>query len=415
MKTNDSTPSSLAPLSESINNGEAIGAAANAPRVRRYGLPQRQLSQRDVTILRAHFKEAPSSVGIRGDRWSPSRVATLLRTQYGINYSPRHAVRVLRGLGLKLDFKRAREPRLDTATVARLREVLQHAPREVGLSGDSWTRARLAQIIHREFGVHYSPQYAGRLVQPLGLGVSIARRERRLSQAQADELKQLLETPPSAHGLNYTRWTRASIAALIEQRYGVHYHLHSIQRLLCRWHIVRENAAQSRILSRLSKEQLNELRTLLNGTPRDCGMSGNVWTQQRVAQLIEARFNVRYRAYTLNRTLARLNLQPQHRAERGGAPALNRAQIGALLNAINNPPQVSGRNIPRWTRQEISSFISQQFQVNYAPASVPRLLRRLGVRLVRRAPLTLKTRTDLSNKPGFRDRAPLLSGGALNR
>lgn len=386
---------------------------------------QRQLSTRDLSILRAYFKEPPTAAGLSGDRWSPARVAELLRSQFCLHYSPRHAVRLLRARGLTLVFKRAREPRLDCASVKQLRTYLQLPPRAVGLSGESWSRKRLVQLIEKKFQIRYSPQYIGRLAQPLNLNITFARRERRLTVDQARELREILSQPPAALGLNSTHWTRAQIATLISNRYGVKYHLHSIRRLLQRWQIPYD--AGVRAPERLTPEQIEQLRLALNAPPRESGINGSIWSQQRVANFIEQRFDVRYRAHTLNRTLARLGLQPIYAAQRGGLPSLNTAQIELLRRALKTSPQAAGRNEARWTRRAVADFIRHNFGVTYADASVPRLLRRLNLKLSQCAPSAIdsckdqppavahRSRSEPAASAGTWDLSPLLSGSVLNR
>jgi len=73
---------------------------------------------------------------------------------------------------------------------------------------------------------------------PDGLKVRrAAGRPRRLSVRQRQHLLKQLLRGPMAHGYPTQLWTTRRIAALIERRYGVHYHKDHIGRLLaqCGW------------------------------------------------------------------------------------------------------------------------------------------------------------------------------------
>lgn len=340
---------------------------------------QRQLSERDLAILRATLKDSPRAVGLASDRWSPARVSRLLATQFAVYYSPRHAVRVLRRRGLDLKFKRAREVRLNRSQILELEVLLQDIPSAAGLRGDSWTRKRVAELISRRFNVQYSAQYVGRFVKGLETKVNIVRRERRLTRVQIDTLRELLAQSPRTQGYPSERWSRPLIAALITARFGVDYHVHSIRRMLQRWQLELPPSARTPTSSKLNPEQMSELNAALARTPQENGIYGNIWTQRRVAAFIAQRFGVECRPYAVNRLLARLHIQPHHRAPRGGAMALNSEQVVELVKTLSTPPAVTDGVRRRWTRRSIARFIQDRFHVRYSPASIPRLLRRCRI------------------------------------
>jgi len=58
-------------------------------------------------------------------------------------------------------------PRLTAAQKARLSELLKRGAEAYGFRGDVWTRARVAQVIKREFGVTYTPRHVGRILRDL--------------------------------------------------------------------------------------------------------------------------------------------------------------------------------------------------------------------------------------------------------
>jgi transposase len=53
--------------------------------------------------------------------------------------------------------------RLTADQFARLPIVLQQSPEVYGFRGALWTRARIAAVIHVEFGISYHPRHVGRL------------------------------------------------------------------------------------------------------------------------------------------------------------------------------------------------------------------------------------------------------------
>lgn len=341
----------------------------------------KKLSHADIVSLRAILKKTPQAVGLDADRWSPDRISLLLRQRFQLGYSAKHAVRMLRRQGLRIEFKRAREPRLRSAEIAELSALLQQAPVELGLSDDIWSRARLAQLIEEKFRVRYSPQYAARLVRMLGLNLTLARRKRRLQREQVEQLKALLLASPGAAGLQGHSWTRSSVAELIFKRFGVRYHSRSISRVLRRWRIDPPEASTAERSVAFTATDIGELRNALARTPQDVGLEGQIWTRRQIALFLERRFGVRYSACTLNRLLTRLDVNATHRATRGGTSRLNRSQIQELARALQTLP-VRAAPYNGWTRKEVVRLIHRKFHINYAPTSIPRLLRRLGLRPV---------------------------------
>lgn len=58
-------------------------------------------------------------------------------------------------------------PKLSDAQKRLIPEFLWHGPEAYGFRGEVWTRARIAQVIEEEFGVHYHKGHVGRLLQEL--------------------------------------------------------------------------------------------------------------------------------------------------------------------------------------------------------------------------------------------------------
>lgn len=62
-------------------------------------------------------------------------------------------------------------PRLAAAQLAQLPALLARGAPAFGFLGDGWTRARVAEVIRREFNVGYHPDHVGRLLRAIGWSV----------------------------------------------------------------------------------------------------------------------------------------------------------------------------------------------------------------------------------------------------
>jgi transposase len=63
-------------------------------------------------------------------------------------------------------------PRLSEEERAKLAELLAHHDAEAyGFRGKVWTCERVAELIHREFGVRYHPAHVSRLLRALGFSL----------------------------------------------------------------------------------------------------------------------------------------------------------------------------------------------------------------------------------------------------
>jgi transposase len=59
-------------------------------------------------------------------------------------------------------------PRLNPQQVQQLPTYLAQGAQAWGFAGEVWTRARIAQVIQRQFGVSYHESHVGRLLKKLG-------------------------------------------------------------------------------------------------------------------------------------------------------------------------------------------------------------------------------------------------------
>jgi transposase len=59
------------------------------------------------------------------------------------------------------------QPKLAEGELGRLAEYLQRGPEAYGFLGAVWTRARVREVIRKEFGVTYSARHVGRLLHQI--------------------------------------------------------------------------------------------------------------------------------------------------------------------------------------------------------------------------------------------------------
>jgi transposase len=78
--------------------------------------------------------------------------------------------------------------RLTTDQRAQLPTLLARGAEAFGFRGDVWTRARIATVIKREFGVSYHPDHIGRLLQEVGW--TNQKPEERATQRDEDAIAQ---------------------------------------------------------------------------------------------------------------------------------------------------------------------------------------------------------------------------------
>jgi len=80
-----------------------------------------------------------------------------------------------------------RPPKLSERQKARLVRVLRRGPRAAGHMTELWTLKRVAEVIEREFGVHYHPCHVWRILD--GLGWSCQKPERRARERNEEEIE----------------------------------------------------------------------------------------------------------------------------------------------------------------------------------------------------------------------------------
>jgi transposase len=61
-----------------------------------------------------------------------------------------------------------RPPRLDAKSRKKLERILLKGPRDSGFDADLWTCARVAAVVHREFGIRFHKDHVGRILRQMG-------------------------------------------------------------------------------------------------------------------------------------------------------------------------------------------------------------------------------------------------------
>ena len=89
--------------------------------------------------------------------------------------------------GLNSRASPGRPARLSKQEKKRLVSLLLKGPLAFGYGTDLWTTRRVAELIHKSFGIHYHPNHLWRLL--MGLGWSCQRPERRARERNEEEIE----------------------------------------------------------------------------------------------------------------------------------------------------------------------------------------------------------------------------------
>jgi transposase len=87
---------------------------------------------------------------------------------------------------LRARFSPGAPSRLSPDQLAQLPALLARGAPAFGFLGDIWTRARVADVIKREFGVSYHPDHVGRLLKAVGW--TVQKPSERASQRDEQEI-----------------------------------------------------------------------------------------------------------------------------------------------------------------------------------------------------------------------------------
>lgn len=73
--------------------------------------------------------------------------------------------------GLRRHVASGPQPKLVTAQLEQLPQLLNQGAEAFGFRGDVWTTARVAEVIKREFGVQYHPAHCSRILRAIKYSV----------------------------------------------------------------------------------------------------------------------------------------------------------------------------------------------------------------------------------------------------
>lgn len=152
--------------------------------------------------------------------WRRGQAPTQIARQYGVSHVSvlrwirRYETRGLRGL--RSTRATGRPPKLSRRWLARLPAWLLEGAAQFGYVSDLWTTARVAEVIHRLYGVRYHRSHVWLLLRRLGF--SWQRPERRARERDERKARQWLRTlwpaikkSASRSGARSSSWTnRAS-------------------------------------------------------------------------------------------------------------------------------------------------------------------------------------------------------------
>jgi transposase len=89
--------------------------------------------------------------------------------------------------GLAAKPQRGRPPKLSPARRKRLLGLLKKGPQAHGYTTDLWTLPRVAEVIHKRFGVRYDPSHVWRILTALGWSAQKPEQRARERDEQAIE------------------------------------------------------------------------------------------------------------------------------------------------------------------------------------------------------------------------------------
>lgn len=109
--------------------------------------------------------------------WKPSRVGKALGcSTRSVQLWVQKSAGGRRPAALKTGKAPGAKPKLDTRARQRLLRLLAAGPEAAGFAGQLWTCRRIAELVHREFGVSYHVRYLPALLKSLGWSVQKPKR-----------------------------------------------------------------------------------------------------------------------------------------------------------------------------------------------------------------------------------------------
>jgi transposase len=197
---------------------------------------RRRLTPEQAHTLGELLRKHPADAGIEGERWTRLSIASLIAQTFNLRYQPSSIPRVLKRWQIEVCIGRTpRRPRLGRVEQDLIEQALARPPRESGIAVNVWSQRAIAQFVESRFGVSLSQKNVNRAMRRVNASETYRARRGglpRLNVAQKSALGALLQHPPSEARLAVRRWTRQSLRALLQERFGATYTLAGVSRLL---------------------------------------------------------------------------------------------------------------------------------------------------------------------------------------
>ena len=142
-----------------------------------------RLSKKDSSLEARRFR----AWELKQQGWSQSDIARALGVTPGAVSQWMKRVREEGPDGLKRRVAPGPTPRLSAEQRAQLPQLLEKGAEAYGFRGAVWTRARVAKVIEREFGVTYEVSHVGRILRACGW--SVQKPVRRANQRDEEAIR----------------------------------------------------------------------------------------------------------------------------------------------------------------------------------------------------------------------------------
>ena len=199
------------------------------------------------------------------------------------------------------------------------------------------------------------------------------RRLKSLCEAEQAELRELLQTGPRAIGIPSDRWSTSRLVQLLEL-FGVSSTSSTVSDKL------RDNGYNFCLPrareSKLGPDQLNAIIKVLNSsTPEECGLKGDVWSRDSLAELVKQRLGLDIKGRWIASSLRAHGFCVSF----GRPRILSRSQLHQLRSILLRSPRDYGYSSDCWTLSIISRMLEAQFAVRIPAKTVRSTLHRLKV------------------------------------
>ena len=104
-------------VSQWLKAARMSGAGKEALRRRKASGAPRRLSQEQTEQVPALLEQGAEAFGFRGDLWTASRVAQVIRRTFGVSYSERHTRRLLHEIGWSVQKPEKKAVQRDEAAI----------------------------------------------------------------------------------------------------------------------------------------------------------------------------------------------------------------------------------------------------------------------------------------------------------